>query len=116
MAIITLLDKIIQALKKGEYTIGIFWDFSQAFDTVNHKIPLAKLDHYGIRGIPNKWVESYLYNREQICNINGSKSRKQIVKCGVPQESILGPLLFLIYINDLGYKSKNMSLILFADD
>jgi hypothetical protein len=70
MAILTLMDRIIGALEKGHFTIGIFLDFSKAFDTVNHEILLSKLDRYGVRGIPNQWIRSYLDNRQQFCIIN----------------------------------------------
>ena len=116
MAILTLLDHVITTLEKGEYTIGIFLDFSKAFDTVNHEILIAKLEAYGIRGLANKWVKDYLSSRQQFSTINGTVSKTRTVTCGVPQGSILGPLLFLVYINDLASISKEFSMILFADD
>ena len=94
MAIITLLDHFIGALEKGHHIIGIFLDFSKAFDTVNHEILLEKLSKYGIRGIANTWIRSYLDNREQFCFLNDHKSRQLKVKCGVPQGSILDPCSF----------------------
>jgi hypothetical protein len=116
MAIIELLDKIIEATDKGEYAMGLFLDFSKAFDTVNHKILLAKLSHYGVRGVANSWVESYLDKRKQFSTYNDKRSKTETVLCGVPQGSILGPLLFFIYVNDLGSIFKEMNAILFADD
>ena len=101
LALITLVDKLTQAVENGEYVIGVFLDFPKAFDTVNHEILLDKLYHYGVRGCAQKWFNSYLTDRQQFVTYNGMKSRNQIIKCGVPQGSILGPLLFVIYINDL---------------
>jgi hypothetical protein len=116
MAIIKLMERIIGALERGHFMVGIFLDFSKAFDTVNHEILLSKLSKYGIRGTANLWVQSYLKDRQQYCYLNGHKSKKLFIKCGVPQGSILGPLLFLLYINDLANVSKSLSAILFADD
>ena len=100
----------------SEATIGVFIDLSKAFDTVNHEILLAKLQHYGTRGTPLKWFESYLSGREQFVNFNGYSSSYKLVKCGVPQVSVLGPLLFLIYINDICNVSSALDILLFADD
>jgi hypothetical protein len=84
MAIVTLMDQIINALEKGHFMVGIFLDFSKAFDTVNHSILLAKLYKYGIRGQANKWIENYLTNIQQYCYLNGHCSNKLSIKCGVP--------------------------------
>ena len=116
MALMVLVNKITQSLEKGEFVVGVFLDFSKAFDTVNHIILLKKLEHYGIRGTALKWFESYLSDRSQFVTYNGEKSTEKSVICGVPQGSILGPLLFLIYINDLSNVCKSMMPLLFADD
>ena len=109
-----MVDKT--AMDNKQFSVGVFVDLSKAFDTLNHKILLHKLEHYGIRGIALKWFESYLCYRMQFVEFNGAKSIHLKIKCGVPQGSILGPLLFLIYINDIAYVSKILHLILFADD
>ena len=115
-AILTFLDKVARATDNHLHTIGILLDFSKAFDTINHKILLYKLQHFGIRGIALKWFESYLNKRQQFVSINDSSSSTKTVGCGVPQGSILGPLLFILYINDFRNSSKALSFLLFADD
>ena len=116
MALLTLMNRFIASLENDEYVLGIYLDFSKAFDTVDHAILLKKLAHYGIKGTALKWFESYLNNGEQYVTYNGISSSKQRIKCGVPQGSILGPLLFFIYINDLCPVCKHTSAILFASD
>lgn len=116
MALIEAVDIITKALDKGEVTIGISLDLSKAFDTVNHGILIDKLQKYGIRGIAIDWFKNYLENRRQYVIYNGNKSNEESITYGVPQGSILGPLLFLIYINDLSSLSENCQTILFADD
>ena len=116
IALMILVDKITKAMHDGEYVLGVFIDFSKAFDTVNHEILLRKLYVYGIRGIAYDWFVSYLTNRYQYVRYNGTDSGRQRISCGVPQGSILGPLLFLLYINDIAHVSDVLYLILFADD
>ena len=115
-AIISLVDKIHEALNSGNIMIGVTLDFSKAFDTIQISILLKKLYSYGIRGITLKLIESYLTNRQQFVKINNSRSTSKTVTCGVPQGSVLGPLFFLICINDLPNVSDKLFSILFADD
>ena len=112
----TLMDKLIASLEKKEYVIGIFLDFSKVFDTVDNSILLRKLSHYGIRGNALNWFESYLSGRTQYVTYNGVSSQYKSISCGVPQGSILGPQLFLVYINDLCSLCKHTTPLLFADD
>ena len=98
LALITLVDKITESLQKGECVLGVFLDFSKAFDTVNHKILLDKLYLYGIRGTALDWITNYLSDRKQYVVYNNTKSDEKHITCGVPQGSILGPLLFLLKV------------------
>ena len=97
-------------------TIGVFIDLKKAFDTINHNILLEKLDHYGIRGITNQWLKSYLTNRQQYVRYNETDSSLSKIICGVPRGSILGPILFILYINNLCNVSDILKFVLFADD
>ena len=115
-AITELTSKIIDAFDKKKYTIGIFLDLSKAFDTIDHSILTNKLQFYGIRGIALEWFKSYLNDRKQLVEYNGSQSELQEISCGVPQGSVLGPLLFILYTNDLPACFKHSNGILFADD
>ena len=95
---------------------ALFIDLKKAFDTVDHEILLAKLDFYGPKGKELDWFKSYLENRRRYCKVNGKVSKTEVVNCGVPQGSRLGPLLFLVYINDLPNCLENSSVSMYADD
>ena len=115
-ALITLVDRVTKSLERGNITISLFIDLKKAFDTVHHQILLRKLYAYGIRGILLKWFESYLTNRYQYVIYDGVKSETRPIECGVPQGSILGPLLFIISMNDICNVSDLMFAIMYADD
>ena len=114
-AIIKFTDKCYDALNNKKSMISIYLDFSKAFDTINHQLLCLKLDQYGFRGNINCWFKSYLNKRSQYVCIENSKSSLKEIKFGVPQGSILGPLLFILYINDM-WKCTQLNLIHFADD
>ena len=97
-------------------TLSVFLDLSKAFDTIDHGILLCKLEYYGIRGLALDWFKSYLYNRKQYVSYNGVQSESLSINCGVPQGTVLGPLLFIIYTNDLPDCISQATTILFADD
>ena len=103
---------IYRTIDKKLVTCGLFLDFSKAFGTVDHKILLSKLCHYRIRGgIPYNWFQNYLHNRTQFVKIGSIQSNPETITWGILQASTLGPLLFLLYINDLPYSSKKKNIL-----
>ena len=103
-------------MDNNDVPIGIFLDLSKAFDTIDHAILLKKLEHYGIDGIPLKLLKNYLTNRKQYVRLHEVNSNLLPINTGVPQGSILGPLLFIIYINDFARASAIFDFICYADD
>ena len=116
MALNQLVNNITSAIDNRESTAGVFLDLSKAFDTIDHHILLNKLDHYGIRGHSFNWVSSYLTNRMQLVQFTSACSQPEPIVCGISQGSILGPLLFIIYIKNLPNASNLLTTFLFADD
>ena len=122
-AVMEMVGRVIQAQEENLYSMGIYLDLSKAFDTLDHKLLLQKLERYGIRGTAHDWYRSYLHGRSLVTKINEDKGRGKLVKSnsfdiefGTVQGSCLGPLLFLVFVNDIQLLNLYSSLILFADD
>ena len=111
-----LTDNVLKDIDEKNISLAIFMDFSKAFDTLDHNILIKKLAHYGINGTPLEWFKSYLTGRSQYVELDGVSSNVLFLSTGVPQGSILGPLLFLIYMNDIPHCAKYFNFILYADD
>ena len=105
-----------EAMNQNKFSLGVFFDISKAFDTVNQGLLIKKLKILGIRGVVKFWFIDYLKNRTQYVYYKGSTSPHKIISCGVPQGSIRVPLLFLLYINDLAATLPLFKFIMFADD
>ena len=115
-ATLEILNDILSNFDKGQFTVCLFIDLEKAFDTVHYDILLSKLENYGFRGVVNDWFKSYLIGRRQYTTVNGYISDSHQTLCRVPQASVLGPLLFFWYINDLYKSSNKLKFYLFVDD
>ena len=116
LSLIEVMDEIYKNLDNGYMSVGIFLDLQKAFDSVDHGILLDKLYHYGFRGLAHDWIGSYLQDRKQYVSLNGINSETENIVYGVPQGSVLGPLLFLIDVNDISNINPKLKIKLFADD
>ena len=115
-AVADLTDDIFRAINNDKLTLAVFVDFKKAFDTVCHEILCKKLEKYGVGGRVLKWCTDYLTNRSQKTLANNCKSSSEPLTCGVPQGSVLGPLFFILYVNDLQQQLPNVDVQLYADD
>ena len=116
LSTILLADNIRKAVDEGNIVGVLYVDLSKAFDTLSHSVLLEKLKSFGISGTTHDWFSGYLFNRKQFCVVEKCESEVMNITCGVPQGSILGPLLFLIYFNDFENCLKNSKMLNFADD
>ena len=115
-ALLNYIDLLKNELTDKKYTISVFRDLSKAFDVIDHRILNMKLEYYGFRGKFLDFLLSFISDRKYFVHINGKSSETKTVNIGVPQGSTLGPLLFLLYVNDMAFSSDILQLIQFADD
>ena len=115
LQLLNYIDKCVKTIAEGGVIDTIFFDFAKAFDSVPHRRLISKLESYGISGRVLNWIKNYLNERQQTVSVNGEKSDPVEVFCGVPQGSVLGPLLFVLYINDILDNNKSHGFM-FADD
>ena len=116
LAAVELIDRIYETMDQGDIPISIFLDLSKVFDTLDHSILLNKLEYYGVKGNASRWFSSYLTGRYQYVDMEGARSEISYIQTGVPQGSILGPLLFILYANDKHTISEKFTFITYADD
>jgi len=116
LALLDVLDQCYKNVDIGNKILGIYLDLQKAFDTVDYDVLQYKLQYYGVRGVMLKWINNYLSNRKQFTVVNNVSSNIGDITCGVPQGSVLGPLLFLIYMNDIPNAVQGHDVKLFADD
>ena len=113
-AALELTESISDSMDSKHHCAGVFIDLKKAFDAVNHKLLVEKLSFYGVRGIANTWLENYIMNRKQYVVFDYQAYRMQFIKCGVPQGSVLGTVLFLLFLNDLCNVSNLLKFVLFV--
>ena len=116
LALLEITEKIREVCHKGLFSCGVFLHFKKAFDTISHPILILKLQYYGVRGISSNWFQSFLTNKKQFTSANDYNSPYQQITHSVPQGSVLGPLLFILFINVLHLSVKDRKVHHFADD